>query len=167
VLLRCAAQAAKDRATLLEAQNNRLNQELSAAESAHNRLTQQLAAADLQNAKLTQQLSTTEAAQSRSHQQLATADAANAKLLQQLSGAEGEVSALRSELGMLQGARQQAEVACEQLRQLQQDQQRHLGQLRTELAEASQEIMVRMCAAAAAAEHVLVSTVQVKQEASL
>lgn len=141
-LLLLLLQAAQERGALLEAQVSRLNQELTAAETAHNRLTQQLAAADLQNAKLMQQLSSTEATSNRASQQLSATDAANAKLLQQLSAAEAEVTALRGEVGLLQAARQQSEAACEQLRQQQHDHQQKLTQLRTEVAEASQEVMV-------------------------
>lgn len=142
-VLCCVMQAAKERAALLEAQNSRMNSELSAAEAAHNKLTQQLAAADLQNGKLSQQLAGQEAAQSRFNQQISSADAHNAKLMQQLSAAEGEVSALRSEVSLLQTSRQQLDMNCEQMRQLQQDQQRHLAQLQNEVSQATQEIMVR------------------------
>jgi chromosome segregation ATPase len=141
-MLCCAVQAARDRAALLEAQNQRMNQELSAAEAAHHKLTQQLAAADLHTTKLSQQLGTLEASQNRSGQQLAAADAQNAKLLQQMSAVEAEVHALRSELGGMHASRQQSEVACEQLRQLQGDHHRQVAQLRAELAEASQENLV-------------------------
>lgn len=139
-----AGQAANERAAMLEAQNKRLNDDLSAAETSHNRLTQQLGHADLQNSKLSQQLASTEAQQSRFEQQVSAAEAHNAKLLQQLSAADGEVSALRSEVTLLQSSRQQLDATCEQLRQLQQDAQRHMAQLTGEVTQASQEIMVRL-----------------------
>lgn len=85
-----------------------------------------------------------EAAQSRFNQQMAAADAQNAKLMQSLSAAQGEVAALRTEVGLLQASRQQLEVTSEQLRHLQNDHQRHMGQLRAEMTEATQELMVRV-----------------------
>lgn len=89
-----------------------------------NRLHQQVSAVDATNSRLTQ---------------------GNSRLQQQLSDADASLAMLHSEMSALQSSRQQLEATCEQLRALQQEGQRNTAQLRDEVAQTSQQAMVRGC----------------------